>query len=393
MRRAGHRRARAARRRDRARVRRGRLGGRPAAPRRSGRDRRPVPWRSRSPTRSRISSSIASPTTMSTARRRIPSRRCRSTRWPCAVSPRRRRRAGATFVHYGTDFVFDGESRSALRRGRSPEPAQRLRRLEAARRVVRAGSSTRLRASRREPVRRAGTGRQPSGQPEGHPGAASRRRAAAGVRGSHRVARIHDRHRRCDARAGRARRAAGRLSLREFRGDELGGHRIGSGQAARPADRHEADHARERGAAGEASEVQRAVHGQARRGGDSDAGVAGCVGELASSRRTGRSRVEWTGTAEFGLDDQGHHSGGRLGHPAASHHARRQQAADPDLQQAAALLPAVDADARRHPRHPDHHDAARAGRLQAPAARRVGDRARHSSMPCSPRRTGSHRRS
>ena len=63
-----------------------------------------------------------------------------------------------------------------------------------------------------------------------------------------------------DARAGRTARRAGRLSLRERRGDELGGHRGGGGPAARPAHRHEADHAGERGAAGEASEVQRAVN-------------------------------------------------------------------------------------------------------------------------------------
>ena len=57
---------------------------------------------------------------------------------------------------------------------------------------------------------------------------------------------------------------------------------------------------------------------------------------------------------------RGHHPGRRLGHPAAPDHPGHQQAADAGLRQADDLLPAVDADPRRHPRHPrDHHPARR----------------------------------
>ncbi len=54
-----------------------------------------------------------------------------------------------------------------------------------------------------------------------------------------------------------------------------------------------------------------------------------------------------------------HHPRRRLRHATAPDHAGRLEAADPGVRQADGLLPAVDADARRHPRHPDHHDAAR----------------------------------
>ena len=53
---------------------------------------------------------------------------------------------------------------------------------------------------------------------------------------------------------------------------------------------------------------------------------------------------------------------GGVGHAAVSAHAGGQQAAAAGLRQADDLLPAVDADAGRHPRHPGHHDAARSGR-------------------------------
>ena len=52
------------------------------------------------------------------------------------------------------------------------------------------------------------------------------------------------------------------------------------------------------------------------------------------------------------------HSRRRQRHPPLPGHAGRLQAARPDLQQADDLLPAVDADAGGHPRHPGHHDAA-----------------------------------
>ena len=63
----------------------------------------------------------------------------------------------------------------------------------------------------------------------------------------------------------------------------------------------------------------------------------------------------------------------------------------PDLQQADDLLPAVDAHAGRHPRDPDHHDAAGPGSVQAAAGRRQRSSASGSSTPCSPARTGSRR--
>ena len=53
-------------------------------------------------------------------------------------------------------------------------------------------------------------------------------------------------------------------------------------------------------------------------------------------------------------DAQGHHPRRRLRHAAVSADAGRQQAAAAGLRQADDLLPAVDADAGRHPRHPAH---------------------------------------
>ena len=64
-------------------------------------------------------------------------------------------RTGATLVHYSTDFVFDGAERATpYTEADAAQPAERLRRLEAARRVVRGDGAARLRAARREPVRR-----------------------------------------------------------------------------------------------------------------------------------------------------------------------------------------------------------------------------------------------
>ena len=133
--------------------------------------------------------------------------------------------AGATFVHYGTDFVFDGESDRPYVEDDRPNPRSAYGvskllgewfALDHPRAYV-----LRVESLFGEP----GPDGSRQGSLKGILVRASRRRAVAGVRGSHRVARIHDRHRRGDARAGRAARAAGRLSLRECRGDELGGHR------------------------------------------------------------------------------------------------------------------------------------------------------------------------
>ena len=68
---------------------------------------------------------------------------------------------------------------------------------------------------------------------------------------------------------------------------------------------------------------------------------------------------------------QGHHPRRRLRHAAVSGDAGRLQAAAAGLRQADDLLPAVDADARGHPRHPaDHLDAAGHAALRAAARRR-----------------------
>ena len=55
--------------------------------------------------------------------------------------------------------------------------------------------------------------------------------------------------------------------------------------------------------------------------------------------------------------DEGHHSGGRRRHPAASDHACGLEAARPRLRQADDLLSAVGRHARRDPRDADHFDA------------------------------------
>ena len=87
------------------------------------------------------------------------------------------------------------------------------------------------------------------------------------------------------------------------------------------------------------------------------------------------------------------HSRGRQRHAPVSDHARRLQAARPDLQQADDLLPAGDADAGGHPGHPDHHHAGGSGQLRAPARRRRATSACGSPTPCSRAPTASRRRS
>ena len=86
---------------------------------------------------------------------------------------------------------------------------------------------------------------------------------------------------------------------------------------------------------------------------------------------------------------QGHHPGRRLGDAALSDHPRRQQAAPAGLRQADDLLPAVDADAGRHPRDPPDLDARRHRRLRAAAGRRQPDRdLDHLRRAAAPRRPG-----
>ena len=71
-------------------------------------------------------------------------------------------------------------------------------------------------------------------------------------------------------------------------------------------------------------------------------------------------------------DAQGHHSRGRVRHASVSGDAGRVEAAAAGLRQADDLLPAVDADARRHPGHPAHLDAGGHAALRtAPGRRRA----------------------
>ena len=98
---------------------------------------------------------------------------------------------GATFVHFGTDFVFDGAADRALRRDGVAVAAQRLRIEQAARRLVRAGGAARIRrcASRAcsAPPRVGRAGRVRSTRfSTGSSGDARR----AGVHGSGRVAEL-----------------------------------------------------------------------------------------------------------------------------------------------------------------------------------------------------------
>ena len=111
------------------------------------------------------SSSTAPPTTTSTAPRTSRDAALRVNAFGVLALARAARRAGATLVHYSTDFVFDGETDRAVHGGGSAEPARRLRGVEAARRLVRARCAARVRAARREPVRRAGPRRRAAGQP------------------------------------------------------------------------------------------------------------------------------------------------------------------------------------------------------------------------------------
>src|SRR5437016_3258161 len=69
------------------------------------------------------------------------------------------------------------------------------------------------------------------------------------------------------------------------------------------------------------------------------------------------------------LSHERHHPRRRLWDTALSADPRPEQAARPGLQQADDLLPALDADARRHPGHPDYYDAGRPGIVSAPARR------------------------
>ena len=78
----------------------------------------------------------------------------------------------------------------------------------------------------------------------------------------------------------------------------------------------------------------------------------------------GSYRLERIGDGAALHDAARNHPGRRLRHAASSRHARRVQAAAADLRQADDLLPAVDADARGHPRRARDLDAAGHGRFE-----------------------------
>ena len=80
---------------------------------------------------------------------------------------------------------------------------------------------------------------------------------------------------------------------------------------------------------------------------------------------------------------EGHHPGRRLGHAALSADARGVEAAPADLRQADDLLPAVDADAGRDPRHPGHHHARRRAAFRARSWATAANGASRSPTPCS----------
>ena len=90
---------------------------------------------------------------------------------------------------------------------------------------------------------------------------------------------------------------------------------------------------------------------------------------------------------------QGHHPRRRLRHAAVSGDPVGQQAAAAGLRQADDLLPAVDADAGGHPRHPGHLHAAGPARVRAAAGRRERSGGSRLSYAVQPRPTGWRRRS
>ena len=85
------------------------------------------------------------------------------------------------------------------------------------------------------------------------------------------------------------------------------------------------------------------------------------------SGRPGRVRANGPAPTTEREGDERHHPGRGRRHPAAPDHPGGVQAAAAGLRQADDLLPAVGADAGRHPGHPDHHHA----RTTTPQFRRL----------------------
>src|ERR1700680_1535958 len=92
-------------------------------------------------------------------------------------------------------------------------------------------------------------------------------------------------------------------------------------------------------------------------------------------------QVSWPKRAA-GNGSQGNHTGGGWGNAALSPDACDLEAIAADLRQAPDLLLADDADARRHPRGPDHHDGRRDRAVQTPARRRQA--MGHRTVLCDP---------
>ena len=172
----------------------------------------------------------------------------------------------------------------ALRRRGSPEPAERLRRVEAARRLVRA-------RMRRAPTCFAS--RACSAIPgRGAPGAAASGTIVDRIRAGEEVPVFVDRTvspsytadiAAATRAAGRTRDSARPLPLREHRRRLWARHRRGSGPPPRPSIADEAADAGDRRADGAAPALLRAVQREARRRGDCDAAVAGRAREVSQS--------------------------------------------------------------------------------------------------------------
>ena len=122
----------------------------------------------------------------------------------------------AILVHYGTDFVFDGKASEPYARRRPSQSAQRVRRVEAAGRMVCGERAEGVCVARREPLRpgpRRSTGER---QRRRHPRHAHRRWRAARLRGSNRVADLYHRRGGGDAAAHRNRGAVRAVPLRQL---------------------------------------------------------------------------------------------------------------------------------------------------------------------------------
>ena len=84
-----------------------------------------------------------------------PSTRCSINAFAVRALARAAAACGAALVHYSTDFVFDGTASQPYTEDGCAESARRVRRVEAAGRVVRGGCAARVRPAGREPVRTA----------------------------------------------------------------------------------------------------------------------------------------------------------------------------------------------------------------------------------------------